>query len=295
MQQFMKYCNIKDADQLLQGSQEEIENRIIAYLQHLEERGLAYNTKNKAFAAIRKFYSKNRRPIDVDYLSDYVGQFDVVTTDRAYTKAEIIALIKAATSTRLKAIILLLFTSGMRIGAIAVHDYKQQPSVMKVGDLLPFKKYGLFAITVYSGTPQQHTTFCTPQASNIVMDYLRARSRKEQVTPDSLLFCNKYDEQMPLTVSTISNEVSSLLVKLKLRSPGKRRHDVQVLHGLRKAWDSTLIHETNVDDTKRKLMYNHKLEGSESSYAKLTPLQLLEGTKDKPGYLSAINALTLAL
>ena len=74
---------------------------------------------------------------------DDVDDVDVTTTieeDRPYTRLEIQTMLNTATDNRSKIIILLISSSGMRMGAIPL---------LRLRNLKKIEKYNLYQITVY--------------------------------------------------------------------------------------------------------------------------------------------------
>ena len=57
---------------------------------------------------------------------------------------------------RLKVIILLLSSTGMRIGAL--------PS-LKLKHLTKIQEYGLYQLIIYENTKSEHVAFCTPESA----------------------------------------------------------------------------------------------------------------------------------
>jgi site-specific recombinase XerD len=69
----------------------------------------------------------------------------------------------------MKALVLLLASSGMRIGAV---------SELNIKHLTKVDKYGLYKVRVYAGyTKWGHFTFTTPEAANALESYFAYRQR----------------------------------------------------------------------------------------------------------------------
>jgi integrase len=81
---------------------------------------------------------------------------------------------------RVKALILLLASTGVRIRAIV--DLKLQ-------DLVNIPTYDLYQVKVYSDSNQSYFTFSTPEAAKAINTYLSYRERYgEKLTPKSPVF-----------------------------------------------------------------------------------------------------------
>lgn len=124
--------------------------------------------------------------------------------DRPYTREEIKILVDHA-DLRNKAIILLLASSGVGIGAIP--DFR-------IKDLEPMDKYLVHKITVYKKSKQKYITFCTPECRKAIDDYIKWReSLGEEIKPESPVFRRTFDKEdllqiknnaRPLRVSTLT-------------------------------------------------------------------------------------------
>lgn len=98
--------------------------------------------------------------------------------DRAYTLEEIHKVLDSCDE-RTKVIVLLMASTGMRIGAI--------PG-LKVGHLTPVPSspsYNLYKIHVYATSRKDHyTTYCTPECRTAIDNYLDLRRRQGETIQD---------------------------------------------------------------------------------------------------------------
>ena len=78
--------------------------------------------------------------------------------DRAYTHEDIQKMHSAA-STKMKAMILLLASSGMRVGAVPPLKCRHLVNVQS-SEQMEVKQ-----IRVYEGSKEEYITFCTPEAA----------------------------------------------------------------------------------------------------------------------------------
>ena len=85
-------------------------------------------------------------------ICSFIGENIKTVRDRPYTREEISKLLDAAQDKRLKITILLMCGSRLRIGSICE---------LKICNLEPIIKYGIYQITVYENTKQEYITFCT--------------------------------------------------------------------------------------------------------------------------------------
>jgi integrase len=162
--------------------------------------------------------------------------------DRIPTVEEIHDIIEAS-DIREKALTLVFVSSGIREGAIEhlkVNDYTQikRDEKMVAGRLV-----------IYSGDPEMHISFITPEACHAVNKYLEfRREHGEEIKQTSPLFRDKFDPikglyghgkdnseeaVIPMTAPAVRQYYNRLLFSIDIRNQRKRRHDSSV-HGFRK-------------------------------------------------------------
>ncbi len=212
-------------------------------------------------------------------------------------------MLKTANDIRVKIIILLMSSSGMRHGAI--------PS-LKIKDLSKIEKYNLYQITVYQKSRKyNYKTFCTPECANLIDSYLNYRKHAGENLKDSSPLLReqfnsgdsfKVNNPKPIGVSLVRYLVNEVLIKysaLRQKIPydyqNKRREQknpTMLTHSFRKFFDTEARKAGTYPDFVELLMC-HKLPGVRSHYFKPDPIILLEGTNDCKGYLHTINDLTI--
>jgi integrase len=177
------------------------------------------------FKKIFRFLPENHKPIK----------------DRAYTIEEISKMLETADE-RMKVIILLLESTGMRKGAL--------PD-LKLCDLEPIEDF--YKITVYAGYDEEYETYCTPECRHAIDSYLEFRQRNgEKITKSSPLLRERFDWKQEKAaskpVSINSNMIDGLLwrfvhktgIKQKPqiashhRWSGHKRTELYLAHGFRK-------------------------------------------------------------
>ena len=112
-------------------------------------------------------------------ISKYLGEYSRVVHDRAYTTEEIQQLLTKADE-RMKVVILLLASTGVRVGAIP--DLRLQ-------DLTKIESYDLYQITFYENSSEEYYCFCSPECPATIGSYLAYRERYgEKLKPDTPLY-----------------------------------------------------------------------------------------------------------
>ncbi|AIF83252.1 site-specific recombinase XerD [Candidatus Nitrososphaera evergladensis SR1] len=232
---FIEYRNVDSWADLLQGEPKVIEDSIIAYFQKLEDDGLSPSYKNVIRAGLQKFYVSQRARLDWDYIKSQIVSKnpDSVGLDRAYTKAEIALLLKHA-DLKLRATILLLATTGMRVEALCELKYKH---------LRPVLKFDLLYIKIYAGTNTEYDAFASKNCLAAVRAWLQ--SLKEEIgrelsDEDYIFPGNETGEH--ITKKAIESAIVRLIKKAGIAREkiSKRRYDIAPCHSFRKYFSSTL-------------------------------------------------------
>jgi integrase len=223
--------------------------------------------------------------------------------DRPYNKEEIKKMFNGAQDIRIKIVISLLSSSGLRQGAL--------PN-LKLRDLEKIEKYQLYQITAYRKSKKySYKTFCTPECSTLIDTYLLYRKNQgEQLKDTSPLIREQFNTTDKLKVNNprhltsvtfrfLINDVltkyTTLRKKLKFDYENKRKigkNSTMLTHAFRKFF-STECAKLGVYPDFIELMLGHKLPGMRSHYMKPDINTLLEGTKEVKGYVAAIDSLTI--
>jgi integrase len=222
--------------------------------------------------------------------------------DRPYTRQELKKLLDK-TIQRNMAIILLLSSSGCRVGVIPT---------LRIRDLIAIDKYQIYKVIAYAkSSKSRYYTFCTPEARKEIDDYLAWRKRwNERLTDESPVFRQEFNLQKdsrvqnpkPLTVNSIGFIMNKLLKQTGIRQTqpliaGQKcgpRTEIQQLHGTRKYFETTAFKAGMSPLYIRRLLGQKGGESSlEESYLKLTEEDLLKGDSRHVGYIGIMDALTI--
>jgi integrase len=183
LNQFKKWLEIHSStisswNKLVNTSSNNIHKILMDYLVELKNRNLKYSSILNAFASIEFLLDVN----NVNYNKKYVHRFFPTKNkskgEQAYTLKDIQAMLRVTKTTRDRALLLVITTSGIRSGAIPTLKYGH------VQDIENCKK-----LTVYAGDNEEYITFITPEASEALDAYLQERrSSGEKLDRDSPLF-----------------------------------------------------------------------------------------------------------
>lgn len=155
----------------------------------------------------------------------------------------------------MRAIILLLDSSGMRIGAIPALRLRNLEE-LEFG----IESSKIYKITVYENDKEEHFTYCTPECAKAIDEYLQMRSRYgEKLTKESFLIREMFDMRDPFAISrparkmsfqTLENKIIELGIRSGLRTRtvldkdkefqgGSYRKDVPIAHGFPQVFHNT--------------------------------------------------------
>lgn len=170
---FMEFCKFTpgDYDALLQNNDSKIiQSRIIDFVIYCKNvRELSPAAIEMYIAAIKKFYVQNDILLNWDKINSYKPERCRVVEDAAYTRDQIQKMLSVCGDIRDKALVLLLASTGMRIGAVSKLRLKDVTPI-DLEALLP--QGGLYQVTVYKKARQQYICYTTNEARASIDQYL---------------------------------------------------------------------------------------------------------------------------
>jgi integrase len=269
----------------------DIEQMITTYITNMNARGLSRGYVNLVLSAILHFFDMNDVLLNRRKISKFLGEYKKMNKDRAYEHEEIKKLYDMG-DFRFKALVLLLASTGVRIGSIC--DLKLRH--------LEKKDNGVYKITIYENTKDEYYVFTTPEATNALDQYLDYRKRaSEQMSSNSPLFRNDFDmssiektrkNSRPISLGTIRNIMFTRLIKSGLidrpdidKKGIRHRNDVPMSHGFRKFWMNQAV-KSKLNPEIREMLLGHRI-GIASSYYRPTEDEMLAE------FEKAIDVLTI--
>ena len=237
------------------------------------------------------FYKINDIMLNSKKISNFMPPQTRAKKNRDYSYEEIRKLLEIADEW-LRVVILLLASSGCRIGAIPLLHFRDLE-----------KKDDIYKITVYENDREEYFTFCTPECAQAIDAYLDMRRRYgEKIGPDSILIREQFNirdqfapiSPKPVKVPTLSIKISQLAERAGIRErsvmkEGNKaatfRKTVPRAHGLRKAFSSFTLN-AKMDIIKRRMLEGHSV-GIDEHYCKPSEADLQEE------YLKAADNLTI--
>lgn len=276
-----------------------VEQSIIDFI-ILLKKTKSYSAIHNYVAAIIAFYKINDIVLNTNKIKRFMPDKKKSNKDRSYTHEEIHRLLETADE-RMRTIILLLSSSGMRIGAIPGLTLGNLEKIeIEVG-------IKIYKITVYENDNEEHFTFCTPECAKTLDQYLEMRERYgEKLTPNSFLVREQFDIRDPFAISkcqktvtsTLANKIIDLAVRAGIREKenlpkeeskkhlgGRLRKDVAICHGFRKFFTTQLVN-SKINPEIREMLLGHKIGLAAAYYKPSDDDFLIEFQK-------AINNLTI--
>jgi integrase len=283
LRQFLSTFNLTP-DQFLELAQtnpKEAEKFLIRYISQRKDE-VSGSTIRGLKEAVKAFLLMNdvENGINWEKISRMMPHARKVGQDRAPTVEEVREIL-ANCDLRMKAIILLLVSGGMRIGAFDYLRWKDVEPV-KLGDQ-EFAK-----VTVYRGEPEQYTTFVTPEAYRTLVEYReRRKNRGDNLTSETYLIGHeRVTSDKPVSSQTIKNIVIKLLWEIGMRKEHKRVQEFIAVHGFRKFFETNAKRILRAEDVER-------LKGHLSNYYKPTDEYLASEYVKAVPYLTVSEAFEL--
>lgn len=289
---FIDYCQITKIDDLLyNGNTKKIQTMISDFLIHIQGQGFSSATVAHHRTTVKFFYEMNDiTGLNWKKIARVMKPFRKKANDRPYTTTEIAKMLEKVDQ-RGRIIILLMYSSGMREGAI--HS-------IKIAHLQ--KMEDTYKITVYKNEPDEYITFCSPECAKAIDEYLEYRRRYgEIIKPSSPLIREMFDKNnieqaaspKDVKVGAIKNVIYHAIYDAGLREKknvikGQERilHDVMQSHGLRKFFETQAV-GASMDLFTAEFLMGHKGGLPLQSYIKPTIQQLFNK------YVQIADAVTI--
>ena len=278
LNRFLLYCDL-DLESLLKLEPQNITNLIIKYISKLR---LSFQYKNEILCAIKHACEMNDVLLNWRKIKKFIRHErtdnSINGKDRSYSHLEIQQILQYADE-RSKMAILLLSSTGMRIGAL--------PSI-KISDLERIDK--VYKITVYAGDKEEYLTFCTPECAKEIDAYIEYRKKRgETISKDSYLIVRKFSPKTEIKGKPFKG--MSLWQTLEKCIPRERsnnrykRKEIQLFHGFRKFFTKQLV-DSKLNPEIREMLLGHKI-GLASCYYRPTQEDFIQE------YLKAVDLLTI--
>jgi integrase len=284
LRRFCVWSGITEA-KLKTTQAKKIQEKLIEHVVNLKNKGLSYGSQIMAISAVRRYCEAYDIDVNFSKVSRYVGEHVTKHDDRPYTKQQIARMLTAADA-RTKALILLLSSTGVRIGAV--------PGML-IRDLTKIDDKGLYKVIVYANSPNdKYDTFTTPEAAQAIDAYLEQRRiAGEDIKPSAPLFRQTFPKSQannpkPLSFDGIAGLTQRAVTRSGVRKVGDRngRQATAINHGFRKFANTEFI-RCGMKPIVAELLLGHRI-GLQDNYLRLEESEVLNQ------YMLAVDSLTVS-
>lgn len=240
-------------------------DQLLKFLRYQKERvsksEIQEATVSNYFKAIKLFCEMNNIIyVNWKLISRSIPKGKRASNDRPPSREEVRKLIEYP-DRRIKPIILVMVSSGVRVGAWDSMKWKHVMPLEREGGIVAAK------LLVYPGENEEYTTFITPEAYGSLLEWMDFRaSYGEKITGDSWLMRNmwrtvsmKYGAKLGLAKKPLQLKSSGIRVMIDraLQVQGirevlptrKKRHEFKTVHGFRKFFKTQTEQVMNVEIT----------------------------------------------
>jgi len=284
-----------------------LESHIVDFIYFQKQRVLSKEitetTINNYIKPLKTFCDMNNIILNWKYIRKGVPKGRKSAIDRIPEFSEVKKLLHAS-DIRLKPIISVMLSSGIRVGAWDELKWKHiTPIKGEKGDNIIAAK-----LLVYPGDEEEYYTFITPEAWNYMNEWMNFRSSHgENITGESWLMRDIWQitdlpthgglirlasNPQKLSLGAIKNIVyralrsQQIIKKLDKENGDGCRHEFKMMHGFRKAF-KTICENAGMKSINIELLLGHNI-GISGSYYKPTEKEVLQD------YLKAVDFLTIS-
>jgi integrase len=227
---FKTFVNIKSYDDLLEIELKQLQSMIQSFVMNDREKGRVAGTINGKLSALKLFFEMND-VVGLNWLKlrKMIPEKRKNTGGKPYTTKQVEILVNSSKTLGYRAIIHFMSASGVRAGAF---------EELRIKDVFTpdFDSHGCKAVLVYADSIHEYYTFIHQEAVEALDDYLNFRRTKgEEITPDSWLFCSPIDSSKHYQQGAITSTMSRHVKRVLGREQANRdRYEIMSCHGFRK-------------------------------------------------------------
>jgi integrase len=272
---------------------------IVDYKQRVANKEITAGTLRNYYKPIKLFCDMNNILLNWKLIARGIPSSKRAAVDRAPTLEEIHKLLEFPTDERIKPIVLVMVSTGIRLGAWEFLKWKHITPITEFdgGKVIAAK------MIVYAEEPEQYYTFMTAEAYISLKQYMDFRAENgEKITGESWLMRNRWrttdvsyggkfglaanpKQLLPRGIKSLIQDIYFRQGIRPLLQNGQKRHEFKAMHGFRKYYKT--VCEQIMKPANIELLIGHTI-GISTSYYKPTESQLLED------YLKAADSLTIS-
>lgn len=272
---------------LLKLAPKKIQELLINYVMYMRDQKLSSSSIKGRLAPLFRLLELNDVIVNKKRIIMYAGEDKTTVKDEAYTREDIEKMVSIS-KPRTRLIILLYSSTGMR---------RTSPLDLKLKHLEKIEELGIYKITVYQNTKEEHIVFTTNETATAIDQYIQLRKDVgENITKESSLIRNDFDvdneysaknpkKTSPVNINTL---LRNILIKTGLRSvnqPKNLRNEKATVHGFRK-FTTTQFVNSGLNPEIREMLLGHKI-GLTGVYYRPSEQTMLEE------YMKAADNLTI--
>jgi integrase len=264
---FVKFLGFKDPEEALSAIQSGQVNPSTKVDQFIDKalEGAAHGTVRNYLFGIKKWFELSGVKVDWERI-EFPSGAEGSEADRAPSKEELKNLLNHASSARDRAAIMVLTSSGLRVGTmlslkVGDVDFDSYPDVAKIK--VERRRGRKFVGKRRGSQGKMFFTWITDEARKALLEYLEERKRAgETLTPDSPLFEDSQGQGKFVTLENFERVWYRLLKRAGLDEKSHRQYMLHV-HTLRKYFRSNCV---GVDPSYRETWMGHKAGYLDESY-----------------------------
>jgi integrase len=183
LKKYLQFYKLRYLSDLLDTTDnKQVESQIINFIITMREQGKSLQAIKNYISPLVSFYRINDITVNSKKINRFMPPRVRIKNNRGYTHEEIQKMLSIADE-RMKAVILILLSGGMRIGSICDLHLRNAE-----------KCQGVYKLTLYERESEEYFTFITQEATKALDSYLDMRKRYgEKLTPDSPLIREQFD------------------------------------------------------------------------------------------------------
>ena len=271
-----------------------------------DPRYLSPTSINANFAPLQKLFAVNDVALHWRRIRDTFPEMETYDT-RGWTRDEIRKMLRHARGAVDRAIILVMASSGVRIGGMKLRwghiipIYDEDGKLREGRDILEedaSKPVACAMLRVYASTFAEYAAFITPEAYEAVQDYraVWARETRREPKPDDWFVKKAGPSAAGLTHDGIKQRVYKAIWSAGLRGNETKegaRYNVPGMNGFRRFCNKALKGAKSGDSTLASLIKKERMLGHsgpvklDKNYFKTNPLEIAKE------YLGAVPNLTI--
>ena len=259
------------------------------------------------FKPLKKLFDMNDITFSWTRIYSTFPELDNISDSRGWTRKEIQTMLRFANGPIDRAVILVVASSGIRVGGFDF-DWQDLTPIYNVDNELRFEiteseiekaQIACAMLTVYRGSSEAYPAFITPEAYHALLDYkiewVSEVGRQPKLNDP--IFKQEGPFLKRATSVSIKKRLERILKNSGLRKPlpkNKRRYEVPMMNGFRRFWNKTCKESVSRDSPlasliKKEFMMGHSgLIKLDRNYFKTHTLELAEE------YLNAVPNLTIS-